>query len=115
MKFKRTKCCVLSSNVSDNTDADPNNIIFNIKDTKLCVPVVALSAKDNQKLSKLFSKTFERSVNWNEYETKSENKDTKNKYRYFLQSNFVGVNNLLVLAYWTKITMQKDIMPEGII
>ena len=65
MKFKRTKCCVLSSNVSDNTDADPNNIIFNIKDTKLCVPVVALSAKDNQKLSKLFSKTFERSIGIN--------------------------------------------------
>ena len=35
----------------------------------------------------------------NEYKTKSENKDTTNKYRYFLESNFVGVNRLLVLVY----------------
>ena len=37
---------------------------------------VSLSAKDNQKLSKLLSKGFERSVYLNEYKTKSENKKT---------------------------------------
>ena len=36
---------------------------------------------------------------WNEYETKSENKNTTNKYIYFLQSRFVGVNRLFVLTY----------------
>ena len=72
-----------------NTDANLTNIIFTIKDTKLYVPVATLSAKRNQKLSKLFSKGFERSVYWNEYQTKSENKNTKNEYRYFLESNFV--------------------------
>ena len=61
---------------NDNTDANPDNIFFTIKDTKLYVPVVTLSAKDKQKLSKLLSKGFERSVYWNEYKTKSE---TKNK------------------------------------
>ena len=52
---------------------DDNNVIFTIKDTKLYVPVAALSARDNRKLSKILSKEFERSVYWNEYKTKSEN------------------------------------------
>ena len=30
---------------------------------------------------------------------KSKNKKTANEYRYFLKSNFVGVNRLLVLIY----------------
>ena len=44
-------------------------------------------------------KGFERSVFWNENKTKSENKNTTNEYRYFLESNFVGVNKLYVLVY----------------
>ena len=50
-----------------------NNVIFTIKDTKLFVPVVILSARDNRKLSKILSKGFERSIYWNECKTKSEN------------------------------------------
>ena len=53
---------------------------FTIKDTKLYVPKVIVSAKDNQKLSKRFSKGFERLVYWNEYKAKSENKYTTNEY-----------------------------------
>ena len=37
-------------------------IFFAIKDTKIYVPVVTISARDNQKLSKLLSKGFEISV-----------------------------------------------------
>ena len=40
-------------------DANANNIIFTIKDIKLYVPIVTLSAKENQKLWKLLSKGFE--------------------------------------------------------
>ena len=36
---------------------------------------------------------------WNKYKTKAENKNTTNKYKYFLESNFVGVNRLFVLIY----------------
>ena len=53
------------SNVNDSVNADSNNILFTIKDTKLYVTVVTLTAKGNQKLSKLLSKGFERSVSWN--------------------------------------------------
>ena len=58
LKIKWTKYCVLSpggnENGSDNNNA--NNIVFGIKDTELYVPTVTLSARDNQKLSKLLSK-----------------------------------------------------------
>ena len=49
-----------NKNPNDNNEA--NNIIFTTKKTKLYVPVVTLSARDNKKLSKIFSKGFERSI-----------------------------------------------------
>ena len=66
---------------------------------KTLCPVVTLSAKDNQKLSEFFTKGFERSVYWNEFKTKSENKNTTSKYIFFLESKFVGVNRLFVIIY----------------
>ena len=74
-------------------------INFIIKDTKLYVPLVTISARDNQKLSKLLSKGFKIPVYWNENKTKSDNKNTANELRYFLESGFVGVNRLFVLVY----------------
>ena len=71
------KRCVLATVGNDNTNDNPNNTIFIIKDTKLYVPVTTLSGNDNQKLSNPLSKGFERSVYWNEYKTKRENKNTK--------------------------------------
>ena len=62
------------------------------------VPVVTLSARGNQKLSKLLSKEFERSVYWNEYKTERENKNSANEFRHFHESNFVGVNRLFILV-----------------
>ena len=72
LKLKWTKYCVLPA---AGSDANSDNVISTIKDTKLFVPVVILSATDNQKLSKLLSKGFERSVYWNEFKTKSENQN----------------------------------------
>ena len=71
LKLRWTKHCILSVAGTDNANGnDDKNIIFTIKDTKLYVPVITLTARDNQKLSKLLSKRFERSVYWNEYKTK---------------------------------------------
>ena len=50
----------MSAAGNDNTNGNPDNIIFTITDTKLYVPVVTLSARDNQKLSKFLSKEFEK-------------------------------------------------------
>ena len=49
-------------NENDNADANSDNITFTIKDTKSYVPVVTLTSKDNEKLSKLLSKGFQKSV-----------------------------------------------------
>ena len=84
LRLKWTKYCVLVAAGVDNADANSNNIIFTLKDKKLYVPVLTLSAKDNLKLTKHLSKGLERSVYWNEYKTKSENKNAANEYRYFL-------------------------------
>ena len=67
LKLKWTKYCVLPAAGADNDNANPDDIIFTIIDTKLYVPVVTFSAKYNQKLSKLPSTGSERSVYWNEY------------------------------------------------
>ena len=99
LKLKWSKYCVLTANDNDYANANSNIIIITIKDTKLYLLVVTLLAKDNRKLSKRFSKGFERSIYWSEFKTKSENKNTTNKYRYVLESNFVGVNRLFVLVY----------------
>ena len=95
----------MSAAGADKSNASSNNIIFTIKDTKVYVSVVTVvtvvtfTAKDNQKLTKLFSKGFERSIYWNEFETKSQNKNTTNEYINFLESNFVKVNRLFILVY----------------
>ena len=55
--LKQTKHCILATaDGADNNHANSNNITFVIKDTKSYI--VILSAKDNQKLSKLVSKGF---------------------------------------------------------
>ena len=98
--------CFISSG-NDNNYSNSNNITFTIKDTKLYVSVFTLPAKDNQKLSRLLSKRFERSVLSNEYKKKSENENTTNESRYFLESNF-ELTDCLFWFIQIKITSQKS-------
>ena len=58
---------------------------FKTTNTKLYVPIVTLSSKDNIKLVKLSEEGFKRPVYWNEYQTKIETRDLdKNNLRDFL-------------------------------
>ena len=66
LKLKWTKHCVLFVLVTENIDANSNNVVFTTKGTKLYVPVVTSFAKENQKVSKLLSREFERCLYWNE-------------------------------------------------
>ena len=100
LKLKWSNYCVLSAAGNDNTNDNDDHIIFTIKHTKLYIPVVTLSARDSsQKLIKLLNKRFERSVYCNEYKTRSENENTTNEYRYFVESNFFGAYRLFVPIY----------------
>ena len=50
-KLKWIKYYVLATGGVDNSNADRNNIVFDINDRKLYIPAVTLSSKDDQKLS----------------------------------------------------------------
>ena len=58
MKLRGAKHCVLSvhGNENDDFNADSNNIIITMKDTKLYVPIATLLANYNQKLLNPLSK-----------------------------------------------------------
>ena len=58
LKLNWAKDCVMSTIV---------NPTFKITNTKLYVPIVTLSSKDNIKLAKQLNEGFKKSVYWNEY------------------------------------------------
>ena len=60
LKLKWRNYCFLSAAGNDNVNNnDSDSIIFTIKYTNLYVPVVTLSANNNQRISKLLNKGFE--------------------------------------------------------
>ena len=87
------KECVLSTGGGD--------AVYIINDTKMYVPVVALSKEDNKDFIEQQNKGFQRSIYWNKYKTKeiNENADA-NVFKYInLDPSFQGVNRLFVMAY----------------
>ena len=56
LKLRWTKQFVLALAGVENDNAHSNNLIFTIKDTKLYVPVVIVSGKDNQNYQNLLAK-----------------------------------------------------------
>ena len=87
------KECVLSTGVGE--------AVFIINDTKLYVPVVALSKEDNKDFIKQKNKGFQKPIYWNEYKTKEVNEGADaNVFKYInLDPSFQGVNRLFVIAY----------------
>ena len=65
------------------------------------VPVVTLSTKDNENLTKQLDEGFKRSAYLNEYKSKMETKTADNNHvtRFPLDASFQGVNILFVLAF----------------
>ena len=92
LELNWSKDCVMST-IADAT--------FEITNTKLHVPIVTLSSKDNVKLVKLLEEGFKRPVYWNEYQTKIETRDLDNNNltRFPLDASFQGVRRLFVLAF----------------
>ena len=82
------------------TSLDDGNPTFTITDAKLYVPVVTLSIKDNDKLKKLLSEGFKRSVYWNKYKVIPNKTYNRDDYiRELLDASYQGVKILFVLAY----------------
>ena len=85
-----------------------------MKDTKLYVPVVTLSARDKQNLAKILSKGFERSVCQNEYKTKSENKIQQVNLDIFSNQIFLESMDSMIQFMQIKIKIRKDLILQDI-
>ena len=96
LELNWTRNCVLS--IADGNGGD---VSFKITETKLYVPIVTLTTKDNVDLTKQLNEGFKRSVYWNKYKSKIETKaaDNNNVTRFLLDASFQGVNRLFVLAF----------------
>ena len=81
-------------------NANDRETTFQITSTKLYVPVVTLSNKDNVNLKKQSNEGFKRSLYWNEYKSKIDTKtaDYNNVTRFALDASFQDVNGSFVLA-----------------
>ena len=92
------KDCMISG-----VDAAAGQVVsFMITNTKLYVPIVTLSTKDNTSLTKQLNEGFKRTIYWNEYVSKPFTEQVANKTgitRFPLDAAFQGVNRLFVLAF----------------
>ena len=91
LELNWSKDCVMSA-IADTT--------FKITNTKLYVPIVTLSTKDNVKLIKLLEEGFKRPVYWNEYQRKiKKDLDNNDFTRFPPDATFQGVKRLFDLAF----------------
>ena len=73
----------------------PTNAIFKITDTKLYVPVVTLSTKDDNNFLEQLKSGFKRTIKWNKYRSEMINQTKTSHLNYLLDPTFTKVNRLL--------------------
>ena len=119
LKLTWTKHCLVSVAGNDNVNGNngDNKIVFRHK--FICSRSNFISKRQSKTIK---TSEFERSVYWNEYKTKSIEKNTTNKFRFFLESNSVKVTiRLFILVYTKKNAASKRFkakryyLPKGII
>ena len=101
--------CVITSKATREADPDadpavvginnPTNGTFTIKDTKLYVPVVNLSAKDDNKLLEQLKTGFKKTIKWNKYRSEMSNQTKNNNLNHLIYPTFTNVNRLFVLSF----------------
>ena len=72
---------------------------FAITDSKLYVPLVTLSTKENTKLLQQLKSSFKRVINWNKCLSKPESFRRYANLNYLVKPSFQGINRLFVLAF----------------
>ena len=76
----------------------PTGLEFQIKDTKLYVPVVTLSKDNDIKLLEKLKSGFKRTIKWNKYRSQMTIQNNNNNLNYLIDSTFTIVNRLFVLS-----------------
>ena len=77
----------------------PTSTKFEITDCKLYVPVVTLSAENDNKLLEKLKSRFRRSIKWNKYMSQMSNQNKNNNLNYLIDTTFSNVNRLFVLSF----------------
>ena len=81
-----------------NKGGSPTNAIFKIKDCKLYVAVVTLSAENDIKILEQLKTRFKRIIKWNKYRSEISNQTKNNNLNYLIDPTFTNVNRLFVLS-----------------
>ena len=77
----------------------PTGLEFQIKDTKLYVPVVTLSKENDIKPLEKLKSGFKKTIGWNKYRSQMIIKDNNNNLNYLIDPIFTNFNRLFVLSY----------------
>ena len=85
-----TNCVIVSTNVANQ------NVMFEITDTKLYVPVINLSTQDNSKLPQQLNSGFKTVISWNQYLSNPELLAQNSNLNNLVEPSFQGVNRLFV-------------------
>ena len=103
---------VITSKATRDADADvdpavaginnPTNAVFKITDCKLYVPVVTLSAENDNKLLEQLKTGFKRTIKWNKYRSELSNQTKNNNLNYLIDPTFTNVNRLFALSFETE-------------
>ena len=101
--------CVITCKSTREADPDadpavaginnPTNAPFKITDWKLYVPVVTLSAENDNELLEQLKTAFERTIKWNKYRSEMSNQTKNNNLNYLIDPTFTNVNRLFVLSF----------------
>ena len=93
-----SKDCVMTNSIGERK--------FEITETKLYVPVLTSSTKDNEKLLQQLKSYFKKTTGWNKHES-SIKTFAQNRYlNYLINPSFQGVNRLFVLSLKMKMIEQ---------
>ena len=63
------------------------------------VPVVTLSAENNDKLLEQLKTGFKRNIKWNKYRSEMPNQNKNNNFSYLIDPAFSKVNRLMDLSF----------------
>ena len=85
-------CIILATNAAAQATT------FSITDTKLYVPVGTLSTQDNAKLLEQLKSGFEKTINWNKYQTKVSTERVNQYLHFLIDPSFQGLNRLFALS-----------------
>ena len=77
----------------------PTDAKSEITDCKLYVPVVTLSAENDNKLLEQLKSGFRITIKWNKYMSQMSNQNKNNNLNYLIDPAFSDVNRLFVLSF----------------